>query len=180
VSADEDDDDHDVEPARESSRERSARMRDIAAMVNALVKLQPAQLETVPLSEELAEAVADGQRFTKNARARQLRRIAGLLRATELAPIEAALREIETGRGVRSRREQTYEHWRMRLLEGGDAELTAFVAAHPGADAQVLRQHVRNATKDPESPRGKGASRELLRAIRAIGDAALASAQSDG
>jgi ribosome-associated protein len=177
VSAPEDDDD--LGSARESSRERSARMREIAAIANKLVKLQPAQLANVPLSEELAEAVADGQRFTKNALARQLRRIAGLLRATELAPIEAALREIETGRGVRSRREQTYEHWRTRLLEGGDAELTAFVAAHPGADVQVLRQHVRNATKAPESPRGKGAARELLRAIRALGEAATSTSVDD-
>jgi ribosome-associated protein len=173
------DDDAEPESTRESYREKSARMRDIAALAHALIKLVPAQLANVPLSEELAQAVVDCQRFTKNARARQLRRIGALLRMSELAPIEAAMHEIETGRGVRSRREQTYEHWRARLLEGGDAAMTAFVAAHPGADVQALRQHVRNATKAPESPRGKGAARELLRAIRALGETAAGTSVPD-
>lgn len=174
-----DDDIDESEPTRESHREKTARMRDIAALARALIKLGPAQLANIPMSEDLAEAVVDCQRFTKNARARQLRRIGALLRASELPPIEAALHEIETGRGVRSRREQTYEHWRGRLLEGGDAAMTAFVAAHPGADVQALRQHVRNATKAPESPRGKGAARELLRSIRALGEMAAGAAADE-
>jgi len=178
VSAPEDDTE-DTEPTRESHREKTARMRDIAALARALIKLGTAQLANVPMSEDLAQAVADCQRFTKNARARQLRRIGALLRASELAPIEAAMHEIETGRGVRSRREQTYEHWRARLLEGGDAAMTAFVAAHPGADVQALRQHVRNAIKAPESPRGKGAARELLRGIRAVGETVAGAAGQD-
>ena len=44
---------------------------------------------------------------------------------------------------------------------------------------QALRQHVRNATKAPESPRGKGASRELLRAIRALGETAAGTSVVD-
>ena len=64
------------------------------------------------------------------------------------------------------------------ILAGGDAALTTFVAAHPAADVQSLRQHIRNALRDPESPRSKSASRELLRAIRELGEAA-ASADHD-
>lgn len=147
-------------------------MRAIALLANRLVGLKPGVLAGVPLPPELGEAVRDCQGFTKNARARQLRRIGSLLRATDLAPIEAAMREIETGRGERSRREQSYEHWRVRLLQEGDPAMTAFVRAHPGADVQALRQHVRMAVREPESPRGKGAARELLRAIRSLGEAA--------
>lgn len=172
-------DDDDASGSRESSRERSARMRAVAAIANALVKLGPSQLATVPLDEDLAFAVTECQRFTKNARARQLRRIGGLLRLVDTAPIEAALQEIATGRGARSKREQSYEHWRTRLLEGGDAAMTAFVAAHPGADVQVLRQHVRNAVRGAETPRGKAAARDLLRAIRALGETA-AGGTTDG
>lgn len=146
-------------------------MRAIALLANRLVGLKPGVLAAVPLPPELDEAVRACQGFTKNARARQLRRIGSLLRSTELAPIEAAMREIETGRGERSRREQSYEHWRVRLLKEGDSAMTAFVRAHPGADVQALRQHVRVAVREPESPRGKGAARELLRAIRMLGEA---------
>lgn len=155
---------------RESHRERTARMRVVSAMALELVGLGASDLGHVPLSPELAEAVRDGARFTKNARARQLRRIAGLLRMTDAAPIAEALQELRTGRGVRSKREQGYERWRTNLLGGGDPAMTAFVAAHPHADVQALRTHVRNATRDPASPRGKAAARELLRAIRALGE----------
>lgn len=159
---------------RESHRERTIRMRAIAALANTLVGMKPPQLAAVGLPEEIAEAVVACQGFKKNARARQLRRIGGLLRAADLAPIEAGVREAQTGKGERSRREQTYEIWRTQLLTGGGPAMTAFVAAHPGADVQALRQRVRMATREPESPRGKGAARELLRMIRVLGEATLA------
>jgi ribosome-associated protein len=164
--------DDDGEGARESYREKTVRMRAVAALARALVGMNAAQLATIPLEPDLREAVVACQSFRKNALARQLRRIGSLLRSVELEPIERAVAEVQSGRGERSRREQSYEHARTRLLQGGDAAMTAFVAAHPGADVQALRQHVRTALRDPESDRGKRASRELLRAIRALGDAA--------
>jgi ribosome-associated protein len=158
---------------RESHRERTIRMRAIAALANTLVGMKPPQLAAVGLPEEIAEAVVACQGFKKNARARQLRRIGGLLRAADLAPIEAGVREAQTGKGERSRREQSYEIWRTQLLTGGGPAMTAFITAHPSADVQALRQRVRMATREPESPRGKGAARELLRMIRDLGEAAL-------
>lgn len=180
--ADEPNDDVDGEPegeARESHRERTIRMRAISHLALTLVKLIPSQLARMELPEDLAVAVAECQRFTKNARARQLRRIGGILRSLDTVPIEAALRELETGRGERSKREQSYEQTRTRLLEGGDPAMTAYVAANPGADVQSLRQLVRNATRDPASPRGKGASRDLLRMIRQLGEAGNSQAVTD-
>jgi ribosome-associated protein len=166
------DDGEDEGVGRESHREKTVRMRAVAALARALVGMNTAQLATIPLEPDLREAVVACQGFRKNALARQLRRIGSLLRCVELEPIERAVAEVQSGRGERSRREQSYEHARTRLLQGGDAAMTAFVAAHPGADVQALRQHVRTALRDPESDRGKRASRELLRAIRALGDAA--------
>ena len=166
------------ETVRESYRERTARMRAVALLANRLIALKPAQLAAMALPTELAEAVVACQGFKKNARARQLRRIGGLLRASDLPPIEAAMLEIQTGRGERSRREQGYEQWRVRLLEGGDPAMTEFVAAHPGADVQGLRQRVRIVLREPASPRGKTAARELLRSIRALQQAAMVPSDS--
>ncbi len=160
---------------RESHREKTARMRAVAALARALVGMNRAQLATVPLEEDLLAEVVACQGFRKNALARQLRRIGSLLRTVDLAPIERAVAEVQSGRGERSRREQHYEFTRTKLLEGGDAAMTAFVQAHPGADVQSLRQHVRNALRDPDTARAKTASRELLRAIRALGEATRAS-----
>ncbi|MFO0631818.1 MAG: ribosome biogenesis factor YjgA [Nannocystaceae bacterium] len=172
-------DDDDDARRRPSHRETAARMKAIALLARALVGLDRSALAHVPLPEAVAAEVVFCQSLRKNALARQLRRIAGLLRGIELAPIEAAMHELETGRGERSRREQVYEHWRTRLLTEGDGAMTAFVAAFPDADVQGLRQRVRLATREPQSARGKGASRELLRAIRALGEADSAAAPPD-
>lgn len=171
MAADDDETGDDEGGGRESHRQKTERMRAVAALARALVDMNAAQLATIPLDDELLREVVACQGFRKNALARQLRRIGSLLRGLELDPIERAVAEVKRGKGERSRREQIYEHTRTQLLEGGDGAMTAFVAAHPGADVQVLRQHVRNALRDPESPRAKAASRELLRAIRALGEA---------
>ncbi|MBX7082534.1 MAG: DUF615 domain-containing protein [Nannocystaceae bacterium] len=172
-------DDDDDARRRPSHRETAARMKAIALLARALVALDRSALARVPLPEAVAAEVVFCQSLRKNALARQLRRIAGLLRGIELAPIEAAMREIETGRGERSRREQDYERWRTRLLTEGDAAMTAFVASFPDADVQALRQRVRLAVREPDGARGKGAARELLRAIRALGEAASAATTAD-
>lgn len=174
-----DDDEEPEESGRESNRSKAARMKVIETLVHALVDMQPAQLAKVPLPEDIHEAVVACQGFTRNARARQLRRIGGLLRSVDTAPIADAVREVQTGRGERSRREQSYEHWRTRLVQGGDAALTELVRAYPDADAQILRNYVRVIVKEPESARGKRASRELFRAIRTLGEAAVAAAAVD-
>lgn len=171
-----DDDEEPEESGRESHRSKAARMKVIETLVRALVDMQPSQLAHVPLPEDIREAVVACQGFTRNARARQLRRIGALLRSVDAEPIAAAVREVQTGRGERSRREQSYEHWRTRLVQGGDGALTEFVRAFPAADAQVLRNYVRVVVKEPESPRGKRASRELFRAVRALGEAAIGEA----
>jgi len=154
----------------ESRAQRAARMKGLASLSLTLVGFKPVDLAHVPLPPELAKAVLACQGFTKNARARQLRHIAGLLRTTDVEPIEAAVREVQTGRGERSRWEKEYERWRTRLLEDGPSAVTAFVAEHPGVDIQALRQRIRTAQGDPASARSKGAARELIRMIRAASE----------
>lgn len=168
-----DDDDALEEGGRESNRSKAARMKVIADLVKALVEMKPAQLDKMPLPDDVMDEVRACQGFTKNARARQLRRIGSLLRTIDTDPIAAAVRELETGRGERSRREQSYERWRARLLAEGDPALAAFLREQPQADAQALRTLVRVAAREPETARGKRASRELLRAIRALGEAVV-------
>lgn len=155
---------------QETRTQRAARMKRLAAIAQTLVGLKPTELAILPLPAEISEAVVACRGFTKNAHARQLRRIAGLLRTIDMEPVVAALREQQTGRGERSRREKEHERWRARLLEEGPEAMTAFVAQHPGVDVQGLRQRVRAALAKPESVRAKGAARELLRMIRAASE----------
>ena len=58
------------------------------------------------------------------------------------------------------------ETWRERLLEEGDDALAQFIADHPGADRQQLRQLVRNAMAERKANKPPHAFRELFRALR--------------
>jgi ribosome-associated protein len=60
------------------------------------------------------------------------------------------------------------EHWRERLLAGGDDALGELLAEHPGADRQQLRQLVRNALDERAKNKPPRAFRELYRAVLAL------------
>jgi ribosome-associated protein len=164
---------------RVSYRERSEQANAIAELALLLVGMKPAQLAAMPLSPELAGAVEQCQAFRKNARARQLRLIAKLLRQVDHEELRRAVTQVVQRKGARSKREKVYETWRERLLTEGDPALGEFLECHRDADAQRLRQLVRVAGRDPASGKGKHAARELFRMIRDLGEAAAASCEAD-
>jgi len=158
--------------SRATHRERSEEASAISGLVLLLIAMKPSQLAALSLDPEVLHAVVQCQGFTKGARARQLRLIAKLLRQHDHEAIRAAVTHVMRGKGARSQREKTYERWRERLLSGGDAALTEFATQHRDADVQKLRQLIRLANRDPSQGKGKAASRDLLRSVRELGEAA--------
>ena len=156
---------------RVSYRERSAESSSIAELALRLVNMKPPLLATMPLPPELAQAVTQCQGFRKNARVRQLRLIAKLLRQDDHEALRVAVDQVLQHKGAQSRREKSYSAWRERLLTEGDTAFGEFLALYRDADAQRLRQLVRVATRDPTSAKGKHAARELFRLIRNLGEA---------
>jgi ribosome-associated protein len=65
---------------------------------------------------------------------------------------------------ARTEAETEAETWTARLLSGGEDDVSAFVAAHPAADRQRVRQLVRNAKKAPEA-RATEMRRALLKGL---------------
>ena len=155
---------------RATYRERSDEASAISGLVLLLIAMKPSQLEALSLDPEVLHAVLQCQGFTKGARARQLRLIAKLLRQHDHEALRTAVTHVMRGKGARSQREKTYERWRERLLQGGDAALTEFATQHRDADVQKLRQLVRLAARDPTRGKGKAASRDLLRLVRELGE----------
>lgn len=150
-------------PSRTQVRREASAVSDLALE---LVKLPKARVATMPLDEETREAIELCARLIKNARARQLRLVAKLLRG--LGPEELkALQVLVTEPPGRTSDEHLYEFWRRRLLAEGDAVLGEFVAEYPNADRQHLRQLIRSAKRQPADARTAKAARQLLRAIRA-------------
>jgi ribosome-associated protein len=162
---------------RATHRARSEEASAISGLALLLIAMKPSQLDALSLEPELRHAVVQCQGFTKGARARQLRLIAKLLRQEDHEALRTAVTHVMRGKGARSQREKTYERWRERLSTGGDAALTEFAAQHPSADIQKLRQLLRLAARDPTKGKGKAASRDLLRLVRELGEAAASATE---
>ena len=143
-------------------------MHQLQALGAALVALAPAQLEAIPLPEELLGAVREARRISSHeARRRQLQYIGKLMRRVDPLPLRAALAQFSGQSAAARARQRRLEQWRERLI-ADDSALTEFASAHAGADLQAMRTLIRNARKEIEGNRPPRAQRELFRRVREI------------
>lgn len=150
---------------------KSERKRDAARLQNlgrSLTLLNASQLAEVPLSDDLAKAIADYHRFPSNeAKRRQLQFIGKLMRKVDTVAVEAALELLE-GRSARARFEfRQLEVWRDRLTSDPDA-LTEYLREHPQSDRQALRHHIKRARKAQDEEQQRAAGRALFRFLREV------------
>ena len=76
-------------------------------------------------------------------------------------PVSAELLAMQPG----VERVHRVEHWRDRLLEGGDAALEELLAAYPGLDKPQFRALAGQARTERDQEGSKRHSRELFRAL---------------
>lgn len=159
----------DISQERPSKSERKRESHALREMGERLTQLRKEQLARIPLSEPLREAVEEARHIRQpGARKRQLQFIGKLMRTVDAEPIREALEEMDlnSARGV-ARLHQA-ERWRERLLEEGDAALSALLEEHPGADRQQLRQLTRNAVREQRENRPPQSARALFRYLREL------------
>jgi ribosome-associated protein len=169
--------DEDVAPTRREARAEAAMFRRLA---ESLARGKPAELPNPPFEGELREAVLEARRLVKNARPRQIRRVASLLRSSGSIEMFTEALEGTTRQQYRAKaREAQNEAWRARLLAGGDEALGELVAEFPSADRRRLRQLMRQARRAPEEARSKRAATALLRAIRELAEPSDADADEE-
>ena len=150
---------------------KSQRKRDALALqslAEALTRLPDAQLEGIPLPADLREAVLAARRLERGAYRRQIRYLGRLLRAVDATPIQSAVDACHSASHEDKARFKRLERWRERLLEEGDAAVAALLDEYPGADAQQLRQLLRNARREHSEGRPPRSLRELFRFLRAL------------
>ncbi|HUG77120.1 MAG TPA: ribosome biogenesis factor YjgA [Burkholderiales bacterium] len=153
-----------------SKTRRKHAMHELQALGAALVALGEAQLAALPLKDELREAVLEAKRLRSHeAKRRQMQFIGRLMREVDAAPIRERLDALSGHSAQAAARHKRLEAWRERLL-ADDAALTAFAAAHPGADLQVLRALIRNSRKEQREARPPRAYRELFRLLKQCSD----------
>jgi ribosome-associated protein len=132
-----------------------------------LLQLSTSQLQRIPLENDLLLAIREAHKYRSHgAHRRQLQYIAKLIRRTDPAVIAAAVAEIQSeARGLTARQHRA-ESWRDSLLERSDAALGELLRLRPGADAQRLRQLIRNAQSEQAAGKPPAAARALFRVLR--------------
>ena len=136
----------------------------------------------MPLADDLRDEVARTRGVTSHiARKRQTQYLAKQLRnlgEDEIEPIRRALAHDRDKAHRDTAALHRVESWRERLIDDGDEALGEFLAAHPAADRQHLRQLARNARAERKANKPPHAYRELFRELRetlgsGIGDTGL-------
>ena len=164
---------------------KSQMKRDMLALQTlgaALVELPKDALKRMPMPEDLADAVLEARRITDHeGKRRQLQYVGRVMRSLsedETAALRAAL---DAHRGV-NKAETAKLHWIERTREqllADDTALTAFLRAHPAADAQAGRTLIRNARKEARDGKPPRYFRELFQWIKSASEAGAATGESD-
>ncbi len=154
-------------------RERSRQKRDadaVDALVQELLDLPPHERTALPLEPDVVAGLAEIERLQDKGTVRGgLRRqrlyVAGLLRGVDLEALREAMPQ-HGGVSPREQHLQMVEHWRRRLIDGGDDALDELVTEAPSADRQALRQRIRLAKKEQEAGRPGKAFKALFADLR--------------
>ncbi len=130
-----------------------------------LVNLKPGQLDQLPLEDRLRDAIDAARNMRAHGALRRQRQLIGkLLRQSDVTAIRAALAGLTADSVAEKRRFREAESWRDRLVAEGFDALDACLAA-TGADAGMLRDVLKQATRAGNVRQQKTAKRELFRVI---------------
>lgn len=156
----------------ESRSQNRREALEILALGEKLVDLTPAQLSRLPIPEDLMPHIEYTKRITAHgARKRQLAFLAKHMRREDEATLDA-IRDALDANSDTSRREVALLHraeqWRDRLMDQGDAALTALLDEYPHADRQELRTLVRNAQAERAKNKPPRAFREIFQVMRSL------------
>ena len=135
-----------------------------------LVGLTKKALKTIPMSEDLADAVALAQRIDKKKEGyrRQLQLVAKLLRQSDFEPIENALAVLNAKQRQSNQAFHAIEIARDELIQQGDEAVEALLDTYPALDRQRLRQLIRQAKKQEEQNKSPKASREIFQYLKSV------------
>jgi len=130
----------------DSKTRRKKDMIGLQKLGQELTTLNKKQLAKLTLPDSLLTAIRETERIpnSNEAKRRHLQYIGRVMRDCDHESIQAQLDKMRTPDISQVRRAQSIERWGERLLEGGEEAINEFMAAHPVAERQTLRQIQRN------------------------------------
>ncbi|CAV20047.1 MULTISPECIES: ribosome biogenesis factor YjgA [Vibrio] len=151
-----------------SKTEMKTDMDALQKLGEELVDLKPSVLDKFPLSEDLAQAIKDAQRFKNEAKRRQLQYIGKVMRSVDPEPIQAALDKIRNKHSQATVELHKLEQLRDRVVAEGDAAISDVMEMYPEADRQRLRQLARQANKEKAANKPAKSSREIFQILKEL------------
>lgn len=160
-------DDHDEEWISKSQRKRECHaLQDLGTE---LVKLPQADLDKIPLDEELQQAINEARRIKqRGALKRQLQFIGKLIRQRDADALRQAYNRVMHPFQEDIKHFHQLERWRERLLNDGDAALEELLQEHPDIDRQHIRQLIRTARNEKKANKPPKAARELFQYLKTL------------
>jgi ribosome-associated protein len=166
-------DQHDnfLDAEKPSKSERKRVMQSLQDVGTRIVKLSPGDLAHIPLEGLLQEAVLTARRITNHeGLRRQMQYIGKLMRTVDTSAVEAALRDLESGRQEHNHQFHQLEALRDGLLAAGVSGMDKVLELYPDADRQHLRQLITAAVKEKELQKPPAAARKLFRYLRELAE----------
>jgi ribosome-associated protein len=153
--------------AQLSKSQRKREAQELKFLAAELIGLNEPQFRAIPLEEGLRSAIEDARHIRSNiARKRQLQFVAKLLRRADATPILEAVEGLQNDARQFTARHHRAEAWRTFLISSGDEALETFLRSRKDADAQEIRQLIRNAQREVRAGKPPSAARSLFRRLR--------------
>lgn len=134
----------------------------------ALINLSPAHLQTIPMDEQLEEAVMQARAMSRKKEGfrRQIQYIGKLLRQRDVTPINEAMDKLAHQHQETNAAFHAMEKAREDIIERGDDAIQALLETYPAMDRQRLRQLHRQIKKEREKNSAPRAYRELFQYLK--------------
>jgi ribosome-associated protein len=153
-----------------SKTELKRQAKELHKLGETLVNLTDAHVATIPMDEELADAVAIARKVNKkkDGYRRQLQFIGKVLRQRDTTAIEEALSKITHQHQASNAAFHALEKAREAVIAQGDPAIQKLIEAHPELDRQKLRQFHRQIKKEREKNAPPKAFRELFQYLKDV------------
>jgi ribosome-associated protein len=156
-------------PSKSAVKREHHAMRDLAKH---LTELSDKELATIPLNENISNAIATARKLKQGGGLRRQISYIGKIFSREeeedQQAIKNAYEELLNGRQQQSRHFHRIEIIRDKLLEQGLDAIESIIADYPNADRQHLRQLILQANKEKKANKPPATARKLFVYLREL------------
>lgn len=150
-----------------SKSQRKREAHELLDLAKQLISMPDSRLKKLPLDEELRNEVDFARSIRpRGARKRQMMTVGKMLRKRDNSELLDAINNVDQKNRQVNARFHGIEAWRDHLVEGTDRELSELLDQIPTANAQMLRQLIRNAKKEAGLKKPPVAARKLFKLLR--------------